>query len=229
MELQLDPDRLLPADPETRALARSLYDRVADLPIISPHGHVAPSLLRDDAPFSDPTNLLITYDHYVTRLLHAAGVDLAELGAGTAAEADPRAVWRMFCENWHLYYGTASGYWLTHELVTLFGITTEPSAESADALYRRDRPAAGAGRLPSARPVRALRDRGAGDDRRPDGRSRGACRPGGRSDIRRSCAADLPTGCLPRPHRSGIPRAISSASPARPAPHPTTSTATSRR
>jgi len=135
MELQLDPDRLLPVDPATRALARSLYDRVAQLPIISPHGHVAPSLLRDDAPFSDPTNLLITYDHYVTRLLHAAGVDLAELGAGTAAEADPRAVWRLFCENWHLYYGTASGYWLTHELVTLFGITTEPSAESADALY----------------------------------------------------------------------------------------------
>ena len=135
MELQLDPDRLLPVDPATRAVARSLYDRVAQLPIISPHGHVAPSLLRDDAPFSDPTNLLITYDHYVTRLLHAAGVDLAEIGAGTAAEADPRAVWRLFCENWHLYYGTASGYWLTHELVTLFGITTEPSAESADALY----------------------------------------------------------------------------------------------
>ena len=102
MELQLDPDRLLPVDPGTRALARSLYDRVA-----ATADHLAarsrgPSLLRDDAPFSDPTDLLITYDHYVTRLLHAAGVDLAELGAGTAAEADPRAVWRLFCENWHL-------------------------------------------------------------------------------------------------------------------------------
>ncbi|MFD4421810.1 glucuronate isomerase [Agromyces sp. NPDC058484] len=135
MHLQLDPDRLLPVDPETRAIARDLYESVEHLPILSPHGHVAPSLLWDDAPFSDPASLFITYDHYVTRLLHAAGVDLGRLGVGTAQGADPRTAWRLFCENWHLYLGTASGYWLAHELVTLFGISTEPSAESADVIY----------------------------------------------------------------------------------------------
>ena len=87
------------------------------------------------APFSDPAELFITRDHYVTRLLHASGIDLAVLGAGTAAPVDPRAVWRLFAENWHLFAGTASGYWLAHEFATLFGIDVEPSAETADAIF----------------------------------------------------------------------------------------------
>ncbi|MHA6670378.1 glucuronate isomerase [Homoserinimonas sp. A447] len=133
--LELDDDRLLPIDPRTRAIARELYQAVATLPIISPHGHVDPGLLLDNAPFSDPAELFITRDHYVTRLLHAAGVNLADLGAGTSEAPDPRAVWRLLAENWHLFAGTSSGYWLTHELVTLFGIDVEPSSETADATY----------------------------------------------------------------------------------------------
>ncbi|MFF2632456.1 glucuronate isomerase [Microbacterium sp. NPDC058021] len=153
--LQLDPDRLLPADPATRSLARDLYESVAALPIISPHGHVDPALLLGDEAFPDPAELFITRDHYVTRLLHAAGVDLAALGAGRAAAADPRTVWRLFCEHWHLFAGTASGYWLTHAFVTLFDIDLEPSAETADLIY--DSIAARLGR-PGYRP-RALFDR----------------------------------------------------------------------
>ncbi len=133
--LELDPDRLLPVDPETRAVARGLYESVATLPILSPHGHVDPAMLLDDNAFSDPADLFITRDHYVTRLLHAAGHDLADLGAGRAEVTDPRAVWRLLAENWHLLAGTASGYWLTHELVTLFGIDEEPSPATADATY----------------------------------------------------------------------------------------------
>ena len=134
-KLHLDPDRLFPADPATRDVARDLYASVADLPIISPHGHVAPSLLLDDAPFADPAELFITYDHYVTRLLHAAGVDLARLGVGRSERVDPREAWRVFAEHWHVFAGTASGYWLTHELATLFDLEVEPSAETADATY----------------------------------------------------------------------------------------------
>ena len=88
-KLHLDPDRLFPTDPATRDIARGLYESVAQLPIISPHGHVAPSLLLDDEPFSDPADLFITYDHYVTRLLHAAGVDLATLGVGRSGPVRP--------------------------------------------------------------------------------------------------------------------------------------------
>jgi glucuronate isomerase len=155
MDQHLDPDRLLPVDPATRDIARGLYERVADLPILSPHGHVAPGLLFDDKPFADPADLFITADHYVTRMLHAAGVDLAELGVGSAAPVDPRTAWRILCRNWHLYYATASGYWLTHILVTLFGVNEEPSTDNADEIYERiDRQLA----TPQFRP-RALFDR----------------------------------------------------------------------
>ena len=43
--LALHPDRLLPAEPGVRAIARELYGSVRDLPVISPHGHVDPRLL----------------------------------------------------------------------------------------------------------------------------------------------------------------------------------------
>ena len=80
--LALHPDRLFPADPSTREVARRLYDSVKELPIISPHSHVPPEWISDDIPFRDPASLLITPDHYVTRLLHAHGVPLQELGVG---------------------------------------------------------------------------------------------------------------------------------------------------
>ena len=63
---QPHPDRLFPADPGTRALARELYGGVRDLPIISPHGHVDAAVLLEDRSFPDPSSLLITPDHYVT-------------------------------------------------------------------------------------------------------------------------------------------------------------------
>src|SRR5688500_870933 len=80
--LRLSADRLLPADPTTRAIARRLYDAVAALPIISPHGHVPAQWLADDVPFGDPASLLLSPDHYVFRMLHARGVPLDRLGVG---------------------------------------------------------------------------------------------------------------------------------------------------
>ena len=57
----MHPDRLLPAEPGERAIARSLYEAVRDLPVISPHGHVDPRLLLDDEPFPDPATLLVAF------------------------------------------------------------------------------------------------------------------------------------------------------------------------
>lgn len=141
MTLHLDPDRLFPADPATRDIARGLYAAVSQLPIISPHGHVDPGLLVHDTPFVNPAELFIRYDHYVSRLMHAAGVSLDELGipqkGGDAAVTAPREVWRTFCEHWYLYAGTASGYWLQNTFAQLFGIDEQPGAENADRLYDR--------------------------------------------------------------------------------------------
>jgi glucuronate isomerase len=135
--LRLHPDRLLPAEPGERAIARRLYDAVRDLPVISPHGHVDPQLLLDDRPFPDPATLFVTPDHYVTRLLHADGVALDALGVGQGAlsEEGSREVWRLLCGRWELYRGTPVRFWLEAELGDIFGVTTRPSAQTADAIY----------------------------------------------------------------------------------------------
>ncbi|GAA2514868.1 glucuronate isomerase [Winogradskya humida] len=135
--LTLHPDRLLPADPGVRSLARRLYQGVRDLPIISPHGHVDPRLLLDDTPFANPASLFIQPDHYVTRLLHAGGVPLDALGVGEPPlpEARAREAWRLLCAHWDLLRGTPVRYWFDSELAEIFGITSRPSASNADDLY----------------------------------------------------------------------------------------------
>lgn len=135
--LQLHPDRLFPAEPSTRDVARRLYAGVADLPIISPHGHVPPEWIAQDTPFRDPASLLITPDHYVTRIMHAHGVELADLGVaqGDLGESASRAAWRSLCSHWGDYAGTPVRYWLENEFVDIFGIDQVPSADNADELY----------------------------------------------------------------------------------------------
>lgn len=137
--LRLDPDRLLPPDPTTRGIARRLYEHTVELPIISPHGHVDPVLLLENHPFPDPAELFIWRDHYVTRLIHAAGVSLRQLGiperATSSAAVSPREVWRAFCEHWYVFAGTASGYWLQTGLAELFGVDRSPCSDNSDQLF----------------------------------------------------------------------------------------------
>ena len=56
-------------------------------------------------------------------------------GGRRSGRSDSRKIWRTFCENWKLYRGTPSRYWLEHELVEVFGVDQVPSAETADAIY----------------------------------------------------------------------------------------------
>jgi glucuronate isomerase len=131
------PDRLFPADPGTRAIARRLFETVEKMPIISPHGHLDAGMLAADEPLGDPTALLITSDHYVTRLLHASGVPLSDLGVGNGPlpEADSRRAWRLLGEHWDVFRGTPVRYWLECELAEIFGVAVRPSASTADAIY----------------------------------------------------------------------------------------------
>ncbi len=164
--LRMEPDRLFPADPGQRRIARRLYERVRDLPLICPHGHVDPRILLTDAPFADPASLLVTPDHYVTRLLHADGVVLEDLGVGQGELPEPaaRQAWRLLCEHWSVFRGTPVRYWLEAELAEIFQVTERPSAASADRLFDELSASARRGRLPAAGAVRAVRHRRAGDD-----------------------------------------------------------------
>lgn len=135
--LALHPDRLLPADPATRGVARELYDAVRDAPIISPHGHVPARWLAEDVAFPDPTALLITPDHYLTRLLHARGVPLTDLGVGVQdpTPEQSRAAFRLLCRHWPAFRGTPVKLWLEQVLVEVLGVGLVPSEATADDLY----------------------------------------------------------------------------------------------
>src|SRR5437762_2478256 len=56
----LHEDRLLPADPGVRRIARGLHAHVQFLPIVSPHGHLDPGAFASDAPIEDPATELIS-------------------------------------------------------------------------------------------------------------------------------------------------------------------------
>jgi glucuronate isomerase len=133
--LTLHPDRLFPADPDTRAIARRLYGQVANLPIISPHGHTDPSWFAYDQPFENAADLLLTPDHYLFRMLFSQGISLEALGVvpvGETTRVDPRSAWRLLAENMHLFRGAPSAVWLNHVFVEVFGLDVALSAETAD-------------------------------------------------------------------------------------------------
>ena len=113
----MNDDRLFPADPGTRDVARRLYAEVATAPILSPHGHVDARMLLADEPFPDPAALLITPDHYITRLLHANGVSLDRLRPPTP----PREIWNELFSRWHLFAGTPVRYWMESQFDEVFG------------------------------------------------------------------------------------------------------------
>ncbi len=135
------PDRLFPADPGTRGIARALYETVRELPLISPHGHTDPAWYADNEPFPDPARLLIVPDHYVFRMLYSQGVPLERMGVmprdGSGAETDGRAIWRVFADNYHLFRGTPTRMWLDNTFEALFGITEPLTAATADDAYDR--------------------------------------------------------------------------------------------
>ena len=134
--LILNPDRLFPSDPGQRDIARRLYAEVADLPIISPHGHTDPRWFAGDAPFGNAAELLLHPDHYVFRMLYSQGVSLDALGIRNA-QADPRESWRLFAERYHLFRGTPSRMWMDWVFAEAFGIDVQFEGATSDLYYDR--------------------------------------------------------------------------------------------
>jgi glucuronate isomerase len=134
--LILHPDRLFPSDPAQRDIARRLYEEVAGLPIISPHGHTDPAWFAGNAPFGNAAELLLHPDHYVFRMLYSQGISLDALGIRNP-DADPRESWRLFAANYHLFRGTPSRLWMDWVFAEAFGFEVQFSAETADLYYDR--------------------------------------------------------------------------------------------
>lgn len=136
--LKLQEDRLFSSDPTQRAIAKELYAEIADLPIISPHGHTDPSWFSENQNFGNPTELFIAPDHYVYRMLYSQGIALNDLGVPDkkgVPDHDPRAAWRLFAENYHLFRGTPSRMWLDYVFANVFGLEVQLSASTSDNYY----------------------------------------------------------------------------------------------
>jgi glucuronate isomerase len=131
----LHEDRLFPADEKTRAIARRLYEGIKDLPIVSPHGHTQAGWFARNEPFPDPVKLFVQPDHYVFRMLYSQGISLDELEIGHVHIENPRDVWRIFADHYHLFRGTPTRLWLDYAFQELFGLTERLSAANADKSY----------------------------------------------------------------------------------------------
>jgi len=139
-KLHLHEDRLFPADPTTRAIARELYGLSRDLPIISPHGHTDPSWFSGNAPFSNATELLLAPDHYLFRMLYSQGIALERLGVPDrkgVVSADPREAWRLFAAHFHLFRGTPSSLWLNQVFTDIFAMDVRLEPDTADLYFDR--------------------------------------------------------------------------------------------
>ncbi len=138
--LHLPHDRYLHPDPVRKPIALALYEQVADLPLICPHGHVDPQVFADpDYSFGSPVDLFIIPDHYIFRMLYSQGIPLESLGIprrdGEPVEQDHRRIWQIFAEHYHLFRGTPTGMWLNHELHELFGVGQRLDGQTAQAIY----------------------------------------------------------------------------------------------
>ena len=136
--LQLNPDRLFPADASMREIARALHSSVRDLPIVSPHGHTDPAWFATNAPWADATGLLLAPDHYLYRMLYSQGVSLEALGVASRAgpaRVEPREAWRLFAAHYYLFRGTPSRLWLDHVFSEVFGIEVLLDASCADLYF----------------------------------------------------------------------------------------------
>ncbi|MCX5734783.1 MAG: glucuronate isomerase [candidate division NC10 bacterium] len=139
-KVHLPEDRYFGPDPRQKEIAQRLYQQVAKLPLICPHGHVDPRMFADpNYSLGTPTDLLIIPDHYVFRMLYSQGVPMEKLGIprrdGGKVERDHRRVWQTFAEHFHLFRGTPTGMWLNDELLSVFGVEEKLCGESAQRVY----------------------------------------------------------------------------------------------
>jgi glucuronate isomerase len=138
--LSLPEYRFFDPTPTHRQLAMELYEEVAEMPLICPHGHVDPWLFADEnATFGTPAELLLIPDHYIYRMLYSQGIPLESLGVpridGGEVETDHRRIWQIFAEHFYLFRGTPTGAWLAQELYEVFGVREKLCGDTAQSIY----------------------------------------------------------------------------------------------
>lgn len=133
-------DRYFGCSTDALSLARQLYKVMAKFPILSPHGHVNPELLASNKAFTDPVALLITPDHYITRLLASQGVsyealNIPTLKGGAGNQNSAEEIWKLLATNWVAFAGTPSRMWFEEILTEIFEINLPFTPEHAQRIF----------------------------------------------------------------------------------------------
>jgi len=138
-DIALNEDRFFDPNPVIRKIAREIYEVIKNLPIICPHGHVDPLIFAENRSFPNPTQLFLIPDHYLFRMLYSQGISMESLGIpsidGTEVETNPRKIWQIFADNFHLFRGTPSSVWLSYEFNVVFGIKEKLNGKNAQKFY----------------------------------------------------------------------------------------------
>lgn len=125
----LHPDRYLGCTADALPLARELYRHMSTFPILSPHGHVNAALFSQNDSFPNPVALLVSPDHYITRMLSSQGISYESL------TDSPERVWKLLADNWIAFAGTPSRMWFEEILSSIFSINAPFNSENADFIY----------------------------------------------------------------------------------------------
>ena len=164
-KVHVPDDRYFGPDPRQKEIAQRLYQTVANLPLICPHGHVDPRMFADpDYSLGTPTDLLIIPDHYVFRMLYSQGIPMESLGLAAEGRrsggdrpsqdlADVRGALLSVPRHPHRHVAEPRvAVRLRRGREALRGVG------AAD--LRPDRRQAGLARVPAAGPLRAVQHRG---------------------------------------------------------------------
>ena len=135
----MNPNRLFPIDTKTCQIAQELYKETENLPILSPHGHCDPKWFAENEKFPDPTELFVTPDHYIFRMLVSQGYSFEQLGIKpnkkNSCKPESREVWKIFSDNYYLFRGTPSEMWLNYSFEKVFGISKPLNSETGEFYY----------------------------------------------------------------------------------------------
>jgi len=78
---------------------------------------------------SDPTQRRIARD------LYESVKDAPIISDGVKLDADPRDIWQVFADHWHLFQATPTRLWMEHVLQEVLGVTDPLTSDSASAIY----------------------------------------------------------------------------------------------
>ncbi|WP_415381924.1 glucuronate isomerase [Halosimplex sp. TS25] len=113
------------------AAAETLYDAIADRPILDPHNHADIVEIVENDGWADIWEVQGATDHYVWSMMRKRGVD-EELITG---DANNREKWDAFAAVVPEMAGNPVYEWLHLDLKRRFGIDEPVSAETADEIW----------------------------------------------------------------------------------------------